>query len=240
MLRLFGFGSGLKNKVVIITGAGRGIGKATALLLAENQAKVVIVSRTEKEILQVANQIEEMGKETLPIPADVSDQEEVRQIIEKTLNRFGRIDVLINNAGIGLCKSVIDTTPEDWDKVMAVNLKGIFLGSKAVLPIMLKQGAGIIINISSGAGRTGYPGLAAYCASKFGVLGFTESLAQEVAPQGVKVFAVCPGATNTRMYQEMFGNTANTLPPEKIAQKIVEIASGKRRLQPGEVVEVYR
>ncbi|MEW5767669.1 MAG: SDR family oxidoreductase [bacterium] len=240
MLKLFKFGSGLKNKVVIITGAGRGIGKAAALLFAEHHARVVIVSRTEKEILQVTNQIEEMGKEALPVPADVSAQAEVSRIIEKTMDRFGRIDVLINNAGVGLYKSVIETSLEDWDNMMAVNLRGVFLCSKAVLPIMLNQGTGTIINISSGAGRTGYPNLAAYCTTKFGVLGFTQSLAKEVAPQGVKVFAVCPGATNTRMYQDIFGTTANTLPPEKIAQKIVEVVDGKIRLQPGGVVEVYR
>lgn len=238
-MRLFRFRTGLKDKVVIITGGGRGIGEAVALLLAEHKAKVVIVSRTEKEILQVAKQIEARGEQVLPIKVDVSDPAQVDQMVERIMERFGRIDVLINNAGIGLYKSVLETSPEEWDNVMAVNLKGVFLGSKAVLATIIKQGAGTIINISSGAGKIGYPDLAAYCASKFGVLGFTESLAKEVSSQGIKVFAVCPGDTNTKMYQDMFGTTANTLPPEKITQKIVEVASGKIRLSPGKTVEVY-
>lgn len=239
-MRLFRFRTGLKDKVVIVTGGGRGIGEAVALLFAGHKAKVVIVSRTEKEILQVAKQIEKRGEQVLPIKADVAVPAQVNQIAEKTLEHFGRIDILINNAGIGLYKSVIETSPEEWDNVMAVNVRGTFLCSKAVLPVMLKQGAGTIINISSGAGKTGYPNLAAYCASKFGVLGFTESLAKEVSSQGIKVFAVCPGATKTRMYQDMFGAAANTLPPEKIAQKIIEVASEKIRVSSGKTVEVYR
>jgi NADP-dependent 3-hydroxy acid dehydrogenase YdfG len=159
-------GRSLVGNVAIITGAGRGAGRAIALRLAAAGMRIVAVALTPAHVEAVAAEIARMGGECEPVAADVSREADVRRMTDRALARFGRIDVLVNNAGIGLRASVAEMALSDWERVLATNLTGVFLCSREVLPAMRRQGGGVIINISSGAGKQGYPMMAAYCASR--------------------------------------------------------------------------
>ena len=187
----------LDGKVSIITGGGGGIGSAVAYRFAEEGAKVVVASRTENDLEKVISKIGAMGKEAIGIPTDVSSEKDVKDLVDRTVERFGTVDILVNNAGIGYRNAVVDTPLEEWKRVIDVNLSGTFLCSRAVLPHMMEQKYGKIINISSGWGKRGYPLHSAYVASKFGMAGFTESLAKEVKDYNIVVEVVFPGAVDT-------------------------------------------
>ena len=217
----------LKDKVAVVTGAGRGIGKATAILLAKQGCNLVLISRTKKELEETANEIKELNRKSLVIKMDISSYKLIKDSVKKAINRFGKIDILINNAGVAYDVYVKDTTEEIFDKTIDINLKGLFLMTKECLPYIEKT-EGVIINVSSTAGKRGYEGGGAYCASKFAVIGFTEALAQETK---VKVYAVCPGATDTKMinylYPEM--NTKFMAKPEDVAKVILDAISGNKQ-----------
>lgn len=222
----------LHDKVAIITGSGRGIGRATALKLAEEGMNIVVSSRTEREIQETVELIKKLGTDAIGVRADVSLPEQVNALVKKTLEEFGRIDVLVNNAGIAVVKNLIDTDVSEWDATIDINLKSAFLCSKAVLPMMIKQRSGIIVNISSGAGKTGFAELSAYCASKFGMIGLTESLAKEVEQYNIRVIAICPGEVATRMQKETDPEWYAThkhrmLQPEQVAEKVLAVIKGK-------------
>ena len=172
------------KKTAIITGGGRGIGKEIAIILAKKSVNVVICSRTKSEINST---IEEINKQTgnsnaLGIKCDVSIPSKVNSLVKSTIEKFGSstLDILVNNAGIAFNRRLIDTSDEEWDHTINSNLKGGFLFAKAVLPYMISKKSGVILNVNSGAGKTGFSNLSAYCASKFGLLGLAESLAVEV------------------------------------------------------------
>jgi 3-oxoacyl-[acyl-carrier protein] reductase len=190
-------GRSLVGNVAIITGAGRGAGRAIALRLAAAGMRIVAVALTPAHVEAVAAEIARMGGECEPVAADVSREADVRRMTDRALARFGRIDVLVNNAGIGLRASVAEMALSDWERVLATNLTGVFLCSREVLPAMRRQGGGVIINISSGAGKQGYPMMAAYCASKFGLMGFAQALAAEVSDEHIKVCTITPGTMVT-------------------------------------------
>jgi len=228
-------------KTAIITGAGRGIGKETALLLAKNDLNIVVCSRTQGEIDSVINEIKKLknnnnnnnNNNAIGVKCDVSNPLEVSQLVQKTIDCFEGVDVLVNNAGIAFISKLIDTSEEQWDKTIDINLKGTFLCTKAVLPLMLRKGSGVIINVSSGAGKMGFPNISAYCASKFGMIGLTESLAWEVSDTNIIVMAICPGEVNTRMQEDLDKdyyreNKNKMLKPEQIAQRIVEMIFNNR------------
>ena len=139
----------------------------------------------------------------LGITCDVSNSSEVANLIKLRIAKFKFINILVNNAGIVFVKKLLDTSEEEWDKTIDINLKGAFLCTKEVLPFMIKNRSGIVINVSSGAGKTGFPDISAYCASKFGIIGLTESLAWEVANYNVRVMAICPGEVDTKMQQDV-------------------------------------
>lgn len=189
----------LKNKTAIVTGGGRGIGKAIALTFAREGANIVVISRTKSEIDAVAEQAREMGRSALAITADVTKKDQIQAMTRQTLDTFGRIDILVNNAGTAIHNPVIDLREEDWDLTMAINLKGVFLCSQAVIGTMMEQKSGYIINISSMAGKHGSKKYAAYSTSKFGLMGFTECLAAEGKPYNIKVTAICPGPVDTTL-----------------------------------------
>ena len=191
------------SKVAIITGSSRGIGKSIAYKLAQNGFNVVINSRKQKDASLVAQDIEKRFEvKSIGIAANVQSESQVKNLIRNAIKKFNKIDVLINNSGILIVKSLDKTTLKEWNNVIVTNLKGVYLCSKEVLRYMKPTKSGFIINISSGAGKSGYGDLAVYGASKFGVIGLTESLAQEVNPYGITVVAICPGAVATDMQKQ--------------------------------------
>lgn len=190
----------LKEKVAIVTGASRGIGKAVALALAAEGAKVVInYARSSDAADALVNQIMAEGSEAIALQADVSQAEQVDALVSTTLEKWGQIDVLVNNAGITRDTLLLRMKPEDWQAVIDLNLTGVFLCTRAVSKTMLKKRTGRIINIASVAGQMGNPGQANYSAAKAGVIGFTKTVAKEMASRGVTVNAVAPGFIATDM-----------------------------------------
>ena len=189
-----------EKQVVFVTGGSRGIGKAIALKYAENGCNIVINYVSEKtDVNELKNQFEKYGIESLIVKADVSKAEEVENVVKQAIEKFGRIDVLVNNAGITRDTLLMRMKEEDFDKVIEINLKGTFLVTKAVTPYMMKKRNGRIINLSSVVGVTGNAGQSNYSASKAGIIGFTKSVAKELASRNIRANAVAPGFINTDM-----------------------------------------
>ena len=192
------------GKVALITGGGGGIGRASALAFAEHGAKVVVVDSNPAEGQASADIVTQRGGDARFVPADVTKSADVQRYVRETLAAFGRIDCFFNNAGIeGRVTPTQEYDEAVFDAVIAVNLKGVFLGMRHVLPVMLRQGSGSIVNTASVAGLFGGPGMAAYVASKHGVLGLTKVASSDVARQGVRVNAICPGPVETRMMRSL-------------------------------------
>ncbi|HLV79376.1 MAG TPA: 3-oxoacyl-[acyl-carrier-protein] reductase [Chthonomonadaceae bacterium] len=192
----------LQEKVAIVTGAGRGIGRAIARTLAQEGAKVVInYSRSAEAAEQAAAQICAQGGEAIAVPADVADAAQVDALFAAAQERFGRLDLLVNNAGITRDKLLLRMSEEDWDAVVDTNLKGAFLCARAAAPLFLKQKSGVIVNVGSVIGTVGGAGQANYSASKAGLFGLTKSLAKELGSRNVRVNAVAPGFIETEMTQ---------------------------------------
>ncbi len=198
----------MKEKIAMVTGASQGIGKTTAIELAKAGATLVLNDVKEETLEKVKKEIEEMGRKTLAVKADVSQWEEVKAMVDRTIDRFGRIDILMNNAGIsprgkgGGRVEIQDLGDKEWDTVMNVDLKGVFNCSKAVMPFMIKQRSGRIVNLASIAGLTGGEGSPAsvhYCVAKAGVICLTKFLARELAPYNINVNAIAPGRIQTEM-----------------------------------------
>ena len=194
----------MQDQVAIITGSSRGIGKAAALALAAEGASVVVnYARSSTAADEVVAEITEAGGTAIALQADVSQEDQVDALIKATKDKFGRIDVLVNNAGITRDTLLLRMKPADWQAVIDLNLTGVFLCTRAVAKLMLKQRSGRIINIASVAGLMGNPGQATYSAAKAGVIGFTKTVAKEMAPRGVTVNAVAPGFIETDMTSEL-------------------------------------
>jgi 3-hydroxybutyrate dehydrogenase len=193
----------MDGRVVLVTGAGRGIGKAAALAFAKAGADVVVCARTAPEIDATCEEVRALGRRALAVECDVADEEQAKNVIAKAIGAFGRIDVLVNNAG-GSSGSVplVDCDMADWDRVIATNLRGTALFTKYVLPSMMARKSGNIINISSTWGRTAGRGKPAYVAAKWGVIGLTQAVALEVATEGIRVNCVVPGYTMTEAIQK--------------------------------------
>jgi len=194
----------LRDRVAIITGASRGIGRAVALALAAEGAKVVVnYASSSGAANEVVAAITEAGGDAIALQADVSKLEEVETLVKETKDKFGRLDVLVNNAGITRDTLLMRMKPDDWQAVIDLNLTGVFFCTRAASKIMLKQKSGRIINIASVAGQMGNPGQANYSAAKAGVIGFTKTVAKEVAPRGITVNAVAPGFIETDMTKDI-------------------------------------
>jgi meso-butanediol dehydrogenase / (S,S)-butanediol dehydrogenase / diacetyl reductase len=194
----------IKGTTAIVTGGARGIGRGVALALAREGANIVVgdVPVVRADADEAARLVGEAGAQALAVECDVTHYEQVSAMVDAARERFGRIDILVNNAGVISVAPVAAMTEEQWDRVIDVNLKGTFFCAKAVAPHLMQQRSGRIVNMSSQAGRRGSPALAHYCTSKFGVIGFTQSLALELASFNVTVNAICPGEVDTAMWQE--------------------------------------
>ena len=226
----------LENKSVIVTGSGRGIGEYIAKRLAREGANVIVTGRTARDIENVSTEINEAGGRSIYIKGDVTIENDVKEVIHKTIKEFGEVDMLVNNAGKGLKKYIWETGVEEFEEVMDVNVKGTFLYMKNIIPEMEKS-TGLIINISSGAGKEGIPELGAYCASKFAVIGLTESAAQEV--NNVKIVALCPGSVDTGMFKRLFPGEKADLKPEEVAEKVADICMHPGKYRQGQSIEIY-
>ncbi len=187
----------LKDKIALITGASRGIGRASALALGREGAVVVGVARTAADLDALEQDVRAAGGRGLMIEADVTRAASVAACVERTVRELGRIDILVNNAGIGGYRPFLEWSEDDYDRIMATNMKGTWLFCREVIPHMRRQGGGHIINVASVAGLHGYPNEAIYCASKFAQVGLTQALDREFWQENIKVSAVCPGGVET-------------------------------------------
>ena len=214
----------LKGKTALITGAARGIGRAAAIALAKEGVNIGMIARTEETLQNVAKEIEEEGVKTSYAIADVSSNDEVTKAVAKIKDELGDTDILINNAGIAKFGGFMDLEIAEWEKIIQVNLLGAYYVTRAVLPDMIERQSGDIINISSTAGQKGAPVTSAYSASKFGLMGLTESLAQEVRKHDIRVSALTPSTVSTDLAVEnnlTDGQQDNMLQPEDMAEFIV-------------------
>jgi 3-oxoacyl-[acyl-carrier protein] reductase len=237
------------KKTAIITGSSRGIGKETAIILAKKSVNVVVCSRTQSEINSTVEEINNQtgNSSALGIKCDVSTPSDVNSVVKSAIEKYGSntINILVNNAGVAFNRKLIDTSEEEWDQTINSNLKGAFLFTKAVLPYMISKGSGVILNVNSGAGKTGFSNLSAYCASKFGLVGLAESLAIEVNKyQNIRVLTIFLGEVATKMWQEYdFGyyqrNKSKMLQPQDVAVKISEMIFDAKAYKNGDSIEMY-
>ena len=226
-------------RVAIVTGAGRGIGRATALAFARHGMAVALASRRPADLMAVEAEIQEIGGRALALPTDVSVTAEVEHLVEETERALGDIDVLVNNAGVVERSPVVATSDESWDRVLDVNLKGAFLCTRAVLPHMIERRRGRILNVSSISGRLGTPQLASYCASKWGLIGFTKAVAEETAPHDVQIIAVCPGSVATEMLTKGLPGVKPDMAPEAVASLLLYLATGAPDAMNGSAVDMF-
>ncbi|MBZ4653412.1 MAG: hypothetical protein JG781_751 [Peptococcaceae bacterium] len=192
----------LSGKVAIVTGATKGIGYGLAMVLARYGASIVVVSRNQADCQRTAGEIKGLGREALPVSTDVTSLDQIQNMVEKTINHFGRVDILVNNAGTALTKKAEDITEEDWDRVLNVDLKGVFFCAQAVGKEMIKQKRGKIINVASILGLVGDRQVLPYCAAKGGVIQLTKALALEWARYNIQVNALCPGYVMTAINEK--------------------------------------
>ncbi|WP_100407986.1 3-ketoacyl-ACP reductase [Bacillus solitudinis] len=217
-------GQSLKGKTALITGAGKGIGKATAISLAKEGVNVGLLARTEEDLKKVAVEIEQYGVNVAYATVDVSSLEQVEKAVNHVTTQLGAFDIVINNAGVAKFGGFLELTPEEWKNIIDINLMGVYYVTRTVLPQLINKNGGDIINISSTAGQKGAPVTSAYSASKFGLLGLTESLALEVRKHNIRVTALTPStvATELALKENLTdGNPEKVMQPEDLAEFIV-------------------
>ena len=237
------------GKVALVTGSGRGIGKAIALKLAENGATLIINDVGDSAPAeQTVTEIKNMNRQAMVVMTDVSSSTDVNRMVETAITTYGKVDILVNNAGITRDQLTMKMTDEEWDKVLAIDLKSVFLCTRAVLRPMLKQRSGRIVSMSSVVGIIGNAGQANYAAAKAGIIGFTKTIAKEVASRGITVNAVAPGFIDTSMTQVLPEERKQTLmasiplgylgTPRDIAETVAFLASEEARYITGQVITV--
>ena len=236
----------LRGQTIIITGASSGLGRASTLAFAKAGANVALLARSEQDLRVVAEGVEELGSHALVLPTDLADAAAVQEAVESVVESFGRVDVLVNNAGTDVPGSVKDLTVDAWDHVLNVNLRAPFLLAKAVFPYMQKARRGTILNISSVAGKRGWANASAYCASKFGLTGFTQALHAEGKEFGIRAMIIYPGAMITHwgdwtpeerhQHDQETPSARQALPPEDAASLLVWLAGSPHNMVLNEVV----
>jgi NAD(P)-dependent dehydrogenase (short-subunit alcohol dehydrogenase family) len=218
------------GKVAFVTGGGTGIGRATALAFAREGASVAVVGHTRKDLDESVQLIEKDGRPALALTCDVTKSDDVNAAVERTVEAFGRLDFAFNNAGVAQpMKPLVEVTEDEWDRLLNVNLRGVFLCMKHELPQMVRQGGGVVVNTGSGASVMAIAGQAAYCAAKFGLIGLTKAAALDYAKSKIRVNAVCPGYVDTPMMQRFTGGT-----PEG-RQKVIDNVPAGRPASPEEI-----
>jgi len=227
----------LEDKVAIVTGGGTGIGRATAVTFASEGARVVVAARTLSRLEEVVEEIQSGGGQAEAIQTDISDEKQVQRMVAQTLNDYDQIDILVNNSAVANGALVADMVLDNWNEVLAVNLTGTMLCSREVLKPMIPRKSGSIVNISSVAGLYGVPGLGAYSASKWGVIGFTQTLAIEVGEYNIRVNSISPAATRTDRFVGPQKARADALgvPFEEVMSEILPRYSLKRIADPSEI-----
>jgi len=249
----------LKNKIAVVTGGGRGIGKAIALAFAREGADVVVTARTQSEVESVTKEIKAMNRKGVPIVADLSKKEDIKSLVDQVYAQFPTINILVNNAGIGSgqnAKLVKEFDDEYWEQTLTLNLTAPYFLTKAFLPKMVEQKWGRIINISSVAGKIGFPYGSAYSASKHGLIGLTRTIALEVAMDGVTANAICPGPIRTSMLEKRikfnaenegisieeveksFNPIQRLLDPKEVAAVAVHLASDEAKSMTGQSINI--
>lgn len=240
----------LQNKVALITGGGTGIGAGIAHMFAREGAQVVVCGRREDPLKKVVDEIDRSGGEAIYCVADISSQEQIQEMIETVTMKFGSIDILVNNAGVFIPDDVTSTSEQEWDRVMDIDAKGVYLMSKAVLPDMIKKGTGKIVNIASIAGLIGFEKSAAYCAAKGAVVNLTREMALDYASKGICVNAIAPGVIDTDMTKAFLSNeqakqgflsktpVGRVGTPEDIAYGAVYLASDESNFVVGQTLVI--
>jgi 3-oxoacyl-[acyl-carrier protein] reductase len=243
----------LENKTAIITGARRGMGRTHALALVKEGAKVVVSDISVEDCQKVVDEIKELGGEAMAVKCDVTKKQDIEDVVKQAISKFKRIDILVNNAGILQFKPFLELTEQDWDKMLAINLKGYFLCAQACAKEMAKQKSGVIVNISSiamGQVGVGFSQIVHYCAAKGGITAMTEAMALELSPFNIRVNAIAPGAIDTPMAAatkqdpKALEGTLARIPmhrmgnPEEVSNAVVFLASDKSSYMTGSVVVV--
>jgi len=230
----------LSGRVAFVTGGGRGIGRAISLALARAGAAVAVASRSEAANAETVREITAAGGEAHPVPLDVTNTESVQRAVQAAITRFQRIDILVNNAGSADSEPFLRTDRDLWDRMLAVNLTGAYLCTRAVLEPMLRRRRGRIVNVASTAGRVGYPYVTAYCAAKHGLVGLTRALAQEVAAEGITVNAVCPGFVDTDLTSQAVARISEKtgLSGDEARSTLEEMSPQNRLIRPEEVADL--
>jgi NAD(P)-dependent dehydrogenase (short-subunit alcohol dehydrogenase family) len=244
----------LENKVCIITGGGSGIGRASALLFAQEGARLAIADKQAASAQSVAAECARKGAEAIAVEVDVANAAAVERMIARTLENFGRLDVLVNNAGYGISGSVVETDPDAWDALIAVNVRGVFLCSKYAIPAMKRSGGGAIVNTASVVAAVGIANRAAYCASKGAVAALTRAIAVDHVADGIRCNAVAPGTIDTPYFDEILKKSADPQAvrkalaarqllgrlgtPDEIAAGILFLASDESRFATGTILTI--
>jgi NAD(P)-dependent dehydrogenase (short-subunit alcohol dehydrogenase family) len=228
----------LSGKIAIVTGGGQGIGQATALKLASVGAIVVVVARSKSNLRAVVTQIEDHGGQAMALTADVTQSADVTALTSELRNTFGRVDILVNGAGVALIAPLADTSEAEWDLVVDTNLKGTYLCTRAMLDLLRQSETALVVNIASKVGLTGHALVSAYTAAKAGVIGFSRALAQELGPDNIRVVAICPGPVDTPMRWEATPqmDPKFVLSAETVAETILFLAKLGGDVTTGEIV----
>ena len=232
---------GLEGKVIIVTGSTEGIGEAVVQSLSDKKSRLVLAARTEEKLDRQLKQVEKRACDAAAVPTDVTDPISVNRLVEKAVEYYGRIDILINNVGRGLRKPLIELTDDEWHDLVAVNLSSVVYCCRAVLPYMRKQKDGQIINIASRSGRVGEAEMVGYSAVKHGVVGLTKALAIEEAPNGVRVNAICPGPVATDRMEKMLPHIDKSgwLKPGDIADAVLFLIGLPGQSVQGQTIDLF-